>query len=77
MTLLEMSVTYTASAEVLRQRIRELRLALRQQEDPEEGQRLRRRIADLTPLLQETREIAALTAHYYDRGCHRYAAYRI
>ena len=36
-----------------------------------------RRIAELTPLLQETRELAALTAHYYDRSYHRHERYTL
>ena len=32
-------------------------------------------ITELTPLLQETRELAALTAHYYDRSYHRHERY--
>ena len=38
---------------------------------------LRRRIAELTPLLQETRELAALTARYYDRSYHRHERYTL
>ena len=43
----------------------------------EESRALRRRIAELTPLLQETRELAALTARYYDRSYHRHERYTI
>lgn len=71
MTMLEMSVTYRAGAEVLRLRIRELRQARQRQSDPEEIFRLTRRIAELEPLLREARELAAVTAHYYERGYHK------
>ena len=71
MTLLEMSVLYADSAAAIRCRIRELREAIQAHEDPEEAQRLQRRIAELTPLLRETRELAKLTAHYYDRSFYR------
>ena len=37
------------------------------------GERIRERM----PLRRQARELAYHTAHYYDRGCHRYAAYRI
>ena len=46
----------------------ELRTLERAQEDPEEAFRLRRRIDELSPLWREARELAALTAHYYDRS---------
>ena len=55
---------------------RNLRRA-REQEDEAERYALRRRIAELTPLLQETRELAALTARYYDRSYHRHERYTI
>lgn len=71
MTLAEMSGLYTESAAAIRQRIAELRRSAREQDSEEESRALRRRIAELTPLLQETRELAALTARYYDRSYHR------
>lgn len=77
MTLAEMSGLYAESAAALRQRIAELRQSVREQEDEAERYVLRRRIAELTPLLQETRELAALTARYYDRSYHRHERYTI
>ena len=77
MTLAEMSGLYTESAAAIRQRIAELRRSAREQDSEEESRALRRRIADLTPLLQETRELAALTARYYDRSYHRHERYTI
>ena len=77
MTLAEMSGLYVESAATLRQRIAELRQSAREQEDEAERYALRRRIAELTPLLQETRELAALTARYYDRSYHRHERYTI
>ena len=68
MTLLEMSAQYAYSAAAIRLRITELRAAAKQA-DPETAQLLLRRIAELTPLLRESRELAFLTAHYYDRRC--------
>lgn len=76
MTLLEMSALYAESAAALRRRIGELRQAARELKD-EEDRRLLRRITELTPLLQETRELAALTAHYYDRSYHRHERYTL
>lgn len=77
MTLLEMSVRYQDSAAAIRQRISELRLAVRLAEDPDTAHALQRRITELTPLLQETRELAVLTAHYYDRSYHKHERYTL
>ena len=67
MTLLELSVSYAENAAVLRQRIVELRGLERQSLDREDALQLRRRIAALLPLWQEARDLARITAHYYDR----------
>ena len=77
MTLLEMSALYAESAAALRRRIGELRQAARELKDEEDRRLLRRRITELTPLLQETRELAALPAHYYDRSYHRHERYTL
>ena len=66
MTLLEMSVLYADSAAAIRLRITELKAAERQA-DREADRLLRQRIAELEPLLRDTRELAFRTAHYYDR----------
>ena len=67
MTLAELSLTYEAAAVPLRARLRELRFLLDRAEDPEEIWHLKRRIAELTPMLTQMNELAELTAHYYDR----------
>lgn len=77
MTLKELSTLYEASAALLRQRLRELRLLLEKTEDPEERFQLRRRIIELTPMLTEMNELAELTAHYYDRGFWRNEKYTL
>ena len=77
MTLSEMSVQYDDSAALIRTRIRELRAEERQQSDPETARRLRRRIDELTPLLRECRELAVLTARYYDRSYHKHERYTL
>ena len=77
MTLLELSTTYLDSADLLRTRIRELRLAQREAVDPEVVRQLQSRISALGPLLKEMRELAALTAHYYNRGYHRNEKYSL
>ena len=77
MTLTELSADYEASARLLRERLKLLRQLLRETRDPEQRWRLKRRIAELTPLLTEMNELAELTAHYYDRGYWRNEKYRI
>ena len=76
MTLAEMSGLYAESAAALRQRIVELRQSAGEL-DGAERCALQRRIAELTPLLQEARELAALTARYYDRSYHRHERYTL
>ena len=77
MTLKELSICYEAAAVPLRQRLKELRQQLQQEEDTEKIWHLRRRIAELTPLLTQMNELADLTAHYYDRGYWRSEKYTI
>lgn len=77
MTLLEMSVQYADSAALIHARIQELRAEERLQEDPAAARRLRRRINELTPLLRECRELAVLTARYYDRSYHKHERYTL
>ena len=77
MTLEELSLTYRAAAVPLRARLRELRRMLEKVEDPEEMFRIRRRIAELTPMLTQVNELAELTAHYYERGYWRSEKYTL
>lgn len=77
MTLLEMSASYRENADVIHRRITELRVLERAQRDPEEAFHLRRRIDELTPLWREARELAVLTAHYYDRSYHKHETYTL
>ncbi len=77
MTLLEMSASYQNSAAAIHGRIAELRVLERNQNDPDESFRLRRRIDELMPLWREARELAALTAHYYDRSYHKHEKYTL
>lgn len=77
MTLLEMSVLYAESADKLRGRIAQLRAAERAETNPEIARRLRQRAESLRPLLRETRELAVLTAKYYDRSYHKHEKYTL
>ena len=77
MTLQELSRCYEEAAVPLRNRLRELRQALAQTEDPEEIWHIKRRIAELTPMLTQMNELAELTAHYYERGYWRSEKYTV
>lgn len=77
MTLQELSKCYEAAAVPLRSRLKQLRGQLKQAEDPEEIWHLKRRIAELTPMLTQMNELAELTAHYYDRGYYRSEKYTV
>ena len=77
MTLAQMSRDYEASAALLRARLRQLRQELQKAEDPEEIWHLKRRIAELTPMLTQMNELRDLTAHYYERGYYRSEKYTL
>lgn len=75
MTLKEIAKEYEASAVPLRKRLRELREAIKVTEDPEEILHLKRRIAELTPMLTECNALADICQHYYEEGYYRDGAY--
>lgn len=77
MTLAELSAGYEASAVLLRARLAQLRRLADKAEDAEELWHLKRRIAELTPMLTQMNELAELTAHYYDRGYYRSEKYTV
>ncbi len=77
MTLRELSRCYEEAAVPLRTRLRELRQALERTQDPEEIWHIKRRIAELTPMLTQMNELADLTAHYYERGYWRSEKYTV
>ena len=77
MTLAEMSQYYEDSAQLLRLRLRQLRQRCAETEDPEEAWHLKRRIAELTPMLTQMNELAELTANYYKRGYYRNEKYTL
>nr|WP_326183619.1 hypothetical protein [uncultured Oscillibacter sp.] len=77
MTLLELSVQYALSAAAIHDRIAELRAAEQTQADAETARLLRQRVNALLPLWRESRELAALTAHYYDRSYHKHERYTL
>ena len=77
MTLAELSRCYEEAAVPLRNRLNLLRTMLAATDDPEEVWHLKRRIAELTPMLTQMNELAELTAHYYDRGYYRNEKYTL
>ena len=77
MTLRQMSKDYRTAATLLRQRLAWLRRALKKADNPEEIWHLKRRIAELTPMLTEMYELAELTARYYERGYYRDKKYTL
>ena len=77
MTLQEISRCYEEAAVPLRARLKELRTLLAQAEDPEEIWHIKRRIAELTPMLTQMNELAELTARYYERGYYRNEKYTV
>ena len=76
MTLYQMSFLYREDALRLRMRITVLREQVRTA-DSEERLRLTRRILELEQLLRQSRELAELTQHYYERGYHRSEKYTL
>ena len=76
MTLLEISKEYRQQEARLRTRIQELR-GLRKICAPEQRFRLDRRIIELTNLRRETRELATLLEHYYERGYYKRGKYAL
>ena len=77
MTLEELSKCYEEAAVPLRNRLRELRGMLAEATDPEEIWHIKRRIAELTPMLTQMNELKELTEHYYDRGYYRSEKYTL
>ena len=77
MTLAQLSIGYEEAAVPLRNRLRQLRQTLATATDPEEIWHIKRRIAELTPMLTQVNELAELTAHYYERGYYRDKKYTL
>ena len=77
MKLAEMSPLYEDSARRIQVRMEELRLLLRTTEDPDSVRCLRQRLTELQPMLRQCRQLARLTAHYYDRSDRYHDASRL
>ena len=77
MTLQQLSDQYQQEAQALHSRITKLRLEQARCGDRESAEHLQRRIRDLEPLHRQTRQLAELTARYYDRGYRKNAYYSL
>ena len=75
MTLEEISRTYRQAAEPLRERLKQLRMELVRETNPQIAFSLKTRIAQMTPILTQLNELAELTEHYYERGYWRNEKY--
>ena len=77
MLLSEMSLEYKKSQLAFHARIKELQAAAKAETDPRKAAVLQSRIRDLEPLRREARELAELTARYYERGYYRNEKYTL
>ena len=77
MRLCELSPGYRAAALQLKNRLRELRQRLKAAQDPAERASLRHEIALLATIMTQCRELAELTAHYYERSYYRSEKYTL
>ena len=77
MTLRDLSEEYEAAAVPLRARLRLLRQMLEKAENADDVWHIKRRIAELTPMLTQMNELAELTARYYERGYYRNEKYTL
>ena len=75
MTLEELRETYREAAKPLRERLKQLRMELVTETDPQTAFCLRTRISQMTPILTQLNELAELTEHYYERGYWRSEKY--
>ena len=77
MKLFELSEGYRQAALPLREKLRQLRQALKAEDDPQRRAVLRHEIALLSGIMTQCRELAELTAHYYERGYWRDEKYTL
>ena len=75
MTMEELSETYREAAKPLRERLKQLRMELVMETNPQIAFCLKTRIAQMTPILTQLNELAELTEHYYERGYWRNEKY--
>lgn len=75
--LKELAVSYRNSAQLLAQRIAQLRWERAQTDDPAQRCLLEVRIQTLQAMYRETRDVAVVCERYYERGYCRNAKYKI
>lgn len=68
---------YATDACIFRERITELRKQMKETASQAEKTECKQRIADLQVLVRQSRELAALTRHYYERGYHKDEKYTL
>ena len=68
MALNDLSADYQHSALLIKNRIAVLRRELKAATDPEEIWHIKRRIAELTPMLTQLNDLAWMLDHYYERS---------
>lgn len=77
MTLYELSMEYRTQADTLHGRIRQLKQLEAAAKDVAERALLHDRVRILTSMWRDTRDVAVLTEHYYERSRGRNARYII
>lgn len=77
MKLAELSEGYRQAELPLREKLRALRQALKAADDPRQRADLRHEIALLAGIMTQCRELAELTARYYERGYWRNEKYTL
>ena len=77
MTLMEMSALYEVGTPLSSGRVAIPRSAVPVCGSEDESRRLRRRMAELKPMLTQCRKLSCLTARYYDRDFYGYDEYRV
>ena len=75
MTLREMAVEYRSNCALIRERMSQLQAALRAEAEPAAAQQIQQRLADLTALYREGREVALHMERYYDRRYHTFGKF--
>ena len=77
MTLRQISQEYRLAQAPIRERLRLLQQQEKTEKDPQKLFWIRRRKQMLSTMLQELRDLAELTEHYYERGYYRNEKYRL
>lgn len=71
MALKDLSPGYRQAAALLKTRLRELRILMKEQTDPDQLCMLRYDYLKCTQMYRECKDLAELTEHYYERSYYR------